>query len=80
MDRATCLGSVPGNAAARSRTRNLLICLLVGIRSSYDTPQQYTVFSSFICPAAGRSPTVSPYCICIVLSLHAARVFVNSKG
>jgi len=22
-------------------------------------------FSSFICPAAGRSPTVSPYCICI---------------
>ena len=22
-------------------------------------------FSSFICPAAGRSPSVSPYCICI---------------
>jgi len=27
-------------------------------------------FSSFICPAAGRSPTVSPYCICINETYH----------
>jgi len=39
-------------------------------------------FSSFICPAAGRSPTVSPYCICICQwrnsnALHTSTMFAR---
>ena len=34
-------------------------------------------FSSFICPAAGRSPTVSPYCISICMLRRVNQTILN---